>query len=137
MAESKHDADCLRRREDASMLYVCTCAMTDEQVAESAVSKRAVLSDQIRCTDCGTTRAQDVIDCPVCDVPSGHVHGACRDAADLKVENDQLRAKLVNVALHLTYALDAIEGKPWTGWTTDDARAELSAASTTKEPRDA
>lgn len=29
----------------------------------------------IRCSDCGTTRPQAVVDCPVCDVPRGHVHG--------------------------------------------------------------
>jgi uncharacterized paraquat-inducible protein A len=29
----------------------------------------------VRCARCGGTRPQDVIDCPVCDVPRGHVHG--------------------------------------------------------------
>jgi hypothetical protein len=32
------------------------------------------------------------------------------------------------LAKHLEYALDALEGKPWTGWNTDDARAILSRA---------
>lgn len=31
--------------------------------------------DDVRCTGCGDTRPGDVIDCPRCDVPRGHVHG--------------------------------------------------------------
>jgi hypothetical protein len=31
--------------------------------------------DRVRCTDCGTSRPLGEVDCPVCDVPSGHVHG--------------------------------------------------------------
>lgn len=31
---------------------------------------------EVRCTGCNTTRPQDVIDCPNCDVPRGHTHRA-------------------------------------------------------------
>jgi hypothetical protein len=31
------------------------------------------------------------------------------------------------LATQLRYAVDALEGKPWTGWTTDDAHAVLAA----------
>jgi hypothetical protein len=30
------------------------------------------------------------------------------------------------LATQLRYALDALEGKPWTGWTTNDAHAALA-----------
>jgi hypothetical protein len=38
-------------------------------------NKLTQMARAVRCTDCGTTRPEDVIDCPVCDVLSGHVHG--------------------------------------------------------------
>jgi hypothetical protein len=33
----------------------------------------------------------------------------------------------------LAYALDALEGSPWTGWTTDDARAVLREQPASRE----
>lgn len=44
---------------------------------ESAASIRRQIAQLagVRCMDCGATRPQDVIDCPNCDVPRGHVHG--------------------------------------------------------------
>jgi hypothetical protein len=52
-AKSKHDADCLRRKdEDVRMLYVCTCGLADEQVKRPAPSQPSpstrTLADELR-----------------------------------------------------------------------------------------
>jgi hypothetical protein len=49
MAGSKHDAECLRRKEDPRMLYVCTCDLTDAQVL--SVPERSQV-----CSKCGETK---------------------------------------------------------------------------------
>jgi hypothetical protein len=64
-----------------------------------ALAELEALKAGVRCTVCGTTRPQAVIDCPVCDVPSGHVHGG----SALRRENDRLRAEIVE-------AVDEIQG---------------------------
>jgi hypothetical protein len=36
MIGNKHDADCLRRKAEIGWQYICTCRLSDEQVAEAA-----------------------------------------------------------------------------------------------------
>ena len=37
----------------------------------------------------------------------------------------ELRDRIAVLEEHLTYAIDALEGNPWTAWSTDDARFVL------------
>lgn len=51
---------------------------TKSDLARAVGALRAAVggqSDDVKCMGCGTTRAQATIDCPVCDVPRGHVQG--------------------------------------------------------------
>jgi hypothetical protein len=51
--------------------------------------------------------------CPDCDRPLRTVKFVPASVAE-------------KLATQLRYALDALEGKPWTGWTTNDAHAALA-----------
>lgn len=42
---SKHDADCLRRKDEFDWGYICSCAMTDEQVQEALVKSSAAAGE--------------------------------------------------------------------------------------------
>lgn len=46
-----------------------------EATLAEAVERAKDLEALVRCKECGGMRPECVVDCPVCDVPRGHVHG--------------------------------------------------------------
>lgn len=95
MAGSKHDAECLRRKEEPPMLYVCSCGLTDGQVAAVA-SPRCLLcgnrfqgGDGSACPECGEVRGGTVV---VTAEPE--FDATWRDVEELRAEVVQLRGEM-------------------------------------------
>lgn len=105
MGGSKHDADCLRRKEDPAMLYVCTCGLADEQVK---TPRRDVLSDH---SGCG------VSECP------------CNDGDPCNYENHGETRAMPHPDQGSRPRVIMVEGVPWVSHEfhqrcLDEARAE-------------
>ena len=68
MRQSKHDADCLRRRSDPGLKYVCSCGMSDEnvQAAKRLSDELNALPPAERATLLGITGPYDAALCPIC-----------------------------------------------------------------------
>jgi hypothetical protein len=64
------------------------------------------------CGDCGCTA--------FIKSPAGTLHAHLADCPQVS-----LRERVEALERELGYAIDALEGKPWTGWNTDTARAVL------------